>query len=117
MNIADYIPYGRVNAVTRSFLVAKTGLTDRKVRELITEYRAKWTPEEPMICSDSECKGYWLSNDRNEIERCRDFLNSYRNSTGRVVGNIDKQLSLLDGTGRIWVRGHYRRIRAAAARG
>lgn len=111
MSIINYIPHGRKNAVSRGYLVSKTGLSDRKVRELVEDYRANWTPIAPMICSDSETKGYWLSNDRSEIERCRDFLNSYRNSAGRVVGNIDKQLSILDGTGRVWVRGHYRRIK------
>lgn len=111
MDLVDFIPFGRENAISRQQLAMSAGLDDREVRDTVKRYRAKWTAIEPMICSDSEIKGYWLSCDRNEIERCRDFLKSYCNSTGRVVGNIDKQLAALDGTGRVWVRGHWRRVK------
>lgn len=39
MDITNYIPYGKNNAVTRQKLCEITGLTDRKVRELIEKAR------------------------------------------------------------------------------
>lgn len=35
MSIEDYIPFGAKNAVTRGQLCIQTGLSDRKIRELI----------------------------------------------------------------------------------
>lgn len=39
MSIENMIPYGQENAVTRDELCAMTGLSDRKLRELIAEAR------------------------------------------------------------------------------
>lgn len=41
MNIIDYIPKGRENAVTRAELCRKIGLPDRTVRELISQADGK----------------------------------------------------------------------------
>ena len=35
LNILDYIPTGRVNAITRHALAIRTGISDRQVRDLI----------------------------------------------------------------------------------
>ena len=39
MDIIEFIPTGRENAVTRVDLCKKTGLPDRKIRELIAQAR------------------------------------------------------------------------------
>ncbi len=39
MNIAEYIPYGKENAVTRSYLSHITDLSDREVRREIAKAR------------------------------------------------------------------------------
>lgn len=39
MNILDYIPFGEENAVSRQALCALTGLSDRVVREEISQAR------------------------------------------------------------------------------
>jgi hypothetical protein len=40
INIIDYIPYGKENAITRQELVIRTGLNDRAVRLMINALRA-----------------------------------------------------------------------------
>ena len=37
MDIVDYIPFGRENAVTRTQLRIMTGMNDRKIRDKISE--------------------------------------------------------------------------------
>ena len=39
MNIIDFIPFGKENAITRDQLKAMTGLGDRKVRNMINKER------------------------------------------------------------------------------
>ena len=52
MNILDYIPFGEENAVTRMYLKKHTGLSDRFVREYISQARRK----QPVL---SFGKGYF----------------------------------------------------------
>lgn len=68
MNIVDYISPGKQNAVTREQLSLRTGLPDRKVRKLIEEARK----DGAQIVNDQDGEGYYLSDDRAELERqCR----------------------------------------------
>jgi biotin operon repressor len=64
MNLLDYIPTGKDNAVTRPQLCKLTGMSDRKVREQISQLR-----RDHVIINDQSGKGYYRSNDRAEIER------------------------------------------------
>lgn len=50
--IADHIPYGKKNAVTREYLCNVTGLKDRDVREMISKERRNT----PILSSG---KGYF----------------------------------------------------------
>ena len=68
MNIMDYIPTGKENAVSREMLVVMTGLDDRAVRGAIQRLVEKGEP----IFSSSSHKGYWYSDDIDELER---FIN------------------------------------------
>lgn len=54
MNITDFIPVGRQNAVTREKLRKLTGLNDRQIREMISQARRKT----PIISLDN--KGYFI---------------------------------------------------------
>jgi hypothetical protein len=64
MNILDYIPKGKDNAITRAELTARTGLNDRVVRELISQAR-----RDTVIINLSNGNGYYIPTDRAEIER------------------------------------------------
>lgn len=52
MKITDYIPKGKENAVTRTELVIRTGICDRKVRQEIENARAGGA----IICNDQDGK-------------------------------------------------------------
>ena len=65
MNIADYIPYGKENAVDRLFLTSVTGLRDREVRKLIQSARNRGE----LILNDQDGRGYYRSLDVGELKR------------------------------------------------
>ncbi len=64
MNILDYIPYGRENAISRVKLRQLTGLTDSKMRELIRQARH----DVPIVNLQSG-EGYFIPTKMEEIER------------------------------------------------
>lgn len=63
MNIIDYIPSGRDNAISRESLVLCTGLPDRHVRRLIAAARAEG---EPIVGSPSG--GYYMAETDADID-------------------------------------------------
>lgn len=65
MDILDYIPIGKENAVTRAQLCAYTGLSDRTVRQLIEIARI----EGAIIINQQDGKGYFISEDEEDIRR------------------------------------------------
>ena len=54
MNIADYIPFGKDNAISRKRLSEITGLSDRKLREVIALERRN-----TIIINLSNGQGYF----------------------------------------------------------
>lgn len=82
--IERYIPYGRENAVTRTQLMIRTGLPDRKVRREIEKARS----EGNIIINAQTGEGYYRTDDLNEIER------QYRQEKGRAL-SILRQLKPL----------------------
>ena len=65
MNITDYIPYGKENAVDRLFLTSVTGLRDREVRKLIQSARNRGA----LILNDQDGRGYYRSLDVGDLKR------------------------------------------------
>ena len=65
MNIADFIPVGKENAVTREQLCRLTGLGDRVNRKLIEIART----EGVIIVNDSDGEGYYISENEADIRR------------------------------------------------
>ena len=65
MNIIDFIPYGKENAVKRSTLCALTGMSDRKVREMIERERCQGY----VIANCQDGNGYYQTNDLDEVIR------------------------------------------------
>lgn len=65
MNITNYIPVGKENAVTRAQLCAITGLHDRAVRKLIEIARI----EGAIIINEQDGAGYYISDDPKDIRR------------------------------------------------
>lgn len=65
MDIVDYIPFGRENAVTRAQLRIVTGLNDRQIREQISQAR-----RDTVILNMQDGKGYFrpLPEERHLVE-------------------------------------------------
>lgn len=77
MNITDFIPTGRANAITADELAARTGTSKRDVRKQILHARCNGEP----ICSSSEIGnfgGYYLPSDAEEAQVY------YRQQTRRI---------------------------------
>ena len=63
MQILDYIPFGKENAVTREDLVVSTGMLDRQIRKAIQKAR----DDGALILNDCSGNGYYQSDDIKEI--------------------------------------------------
>ena len=64
MNITNYIPKGKENAITRKELCEITGLSDRLVRKRISQAR-----REMVIINLQNGKGYYQPTEAAEIEQ------------------------------------------------
>lgn len=64
INILDYIPKGKENAISRAKLRYLTGLTDSKMRTLIREAR-----HETPIINLQDGKGYYVPTEIEEVDR------------------------------------------------
>ena len=65
MDIVDYIPFGRENAVTRAQLRSRTGIDDRAIRDMIAAAR-----RDTVILNMQDGKGYFrpLPEERHLVE-------------------------------------------------
>ena len=68
MEIEQFIPFGRENAISRRELVRLTGIPDRKVREIIKLANRRLKPSGVAILSSSAQRGYWRTDDISEME-------------------------------------------------
>lgn len=68
INIVDYIPHGRMNAISRNSLVTLTGLNDRAVREAISKARRD-TP----ILNMQDGSGYYQPTE-DDVDELRHFV-------------------------------------------
>ena len=62
--LANVIPYGRRNAISRKALAAKIGLSDRQMRKAVENAR----DEGLIILCECNGRGYYQSDDLNEIQ-------------------------------------------------
>lgn len=80
MNIERFIPEGKENAIPRSVLAVRLGLTDRQTRKLIEEARDRGV----LICNDGDGEGYYLASDLGQIER------QYRKDRARALSVLKR---------------------------
>lgn len=100
MEIINFIPYGKANAVSRYELSHSIGLSDRKVRLLISKAR-----EEHVILSLENGKGYYQPTAADYPE-LRKFINREESRAKSVFASLKKARALredyergrLDGT-------------------
>ena len=106
LNILDYIPVGRENAITRAELVRLTGLPDRTIREAIERKRFEGEP----IMSSSSAKGYWLSNDPDDWEMYLREGDARIRSFARSSSKLRERYYAAKGVKVTKVREHTRRL-------
>lgn len=80
------VPFGRENAVSRSVLADRLGLTDRETRKLIERARRSGS----IILNSGDGRGYWQSTDLDEIQR------AYRQETSRAMAILTTRKTLRD---------------------
>lgn len=107
MNIIDYIPYGRENAVSRQELVMRTGMSDRAVRKAIQLLRE----DGEIILSSSHGKGYWRSDSASEIGRYIAENKSRIRKLYKTNKKLTEQYYILTGQRYTTVKEHLRRIK------
>lgn len=107
IDITEYIPYGRKNAVSRAELQRRTGLPDRTVRALIEDARRKGQ----HILSSSADKGYWQSNLPEEIKEFIRESDSRIKKTAQAVEPLRRYIAQQEGNGVVPVRAHFRRLK------
>lgn len=110
MEIIDYIPEGKENAVSRAELSRLTGWKDRDIRERIKRTNRALAPQGRVILSSSGAKGYWITGDLAEIEEyCRESRHRQR-SLYLNDAPIYELLRRLTGAATVTVREHQRRL-------
>lgn len=104
MGLIDYIPYGRENAVSRFYLSKITGLPDRRLRLEIK----KLIRQGNAILSSSSAKGYWRSEDIDEIEEFIRESDQRRKTESITVDFLRRKVAQAKGYQVIPVRAHFR---------
>lgn len=81
--ITDYIPHGRENAVSRGYLCALTGLSDRSVRAAIEQARN----DGALILNDQDGFGYYQA----DIRDLDALQRQYRQDTARAMALLKRR--------------------------
>ena len=107
MALLDYyseIPIGKENAVSKYRLAANWHVSERTVRRIIQELRAADFGDEYIIVSSSHGRGYYKTDNLEEIEQFkREVTNRARNTflplkkVNRILGSSGQMELDLDG--------------------
>ena len=110
MNLLDFIkliPFGKENAIPREELKIKSGEADRDNRTLVKMCVNQKIP----ILSSSGHKGYWRSEDLDEIETFVKETERRANTTKETVRPLKEYVAEKRGYKVIPVAAHIRRIK------
>ena len=91
INIVNYIPKGKKNAVTRAQLRIATGLSDRKVRDAIADAR-RHTP----IINDQSGRGYYIPT-AEELPEARKCLEQERRRAKSIFWSMKALRAFVEG--------------------
>ncbi len=84
MAVVDYIGIGKNNAVTRDYLRECTAMTDRVIRKEIEQARRDGV----IIINNQDGKGYYISEDLDDIEK------QYKQNNSRAMSILVQQKHL-----------------------
>lgn len=110
MNIEDFIPEGREDAISRADLHRITGLPDRTIRLEIKRANLRLEPQNRAILSSSAARGYWISGDRMEMEAYLRESERRQNVTAQNDMPIFRIVMAMAGDKVIPVRRHFRNL-------
>ena len=110
MEIEQFIPYGRENAVSRKELAKLTGLPDRLLRDTIKQANKRLEAQGEAILSSSGSRGYWRSTSIEEMETYLLEADHRRRSQAINDDPIRRIVARAKGYESIPVRAHFRRI-------
>lgn len=106
MNLLQYIPIGKQNAITRAELSKITGISDRAIRQQIKDYVSKGIP----VLSSSRHKGYWIAENITEIEEYLNECDNRRNSLYITNMKLRQLLYKAKGIKTVKVSEHLRKV-------
>lgn len=106
MELLELIPYGKENAVSREYLSKLTGWDGRKVRWEIK----RLLKNGEHILSSSSAKGYWRSDDPDEIEKFLRESDKRRQTEALTVQPLRFYVAKEKGYDLVPVRAHYRKV-------
>lgn len=93
MNICEFIPTGKENAIRRADLVARLNLPDRKIREMIEQARK----DGALILNAQDGAGYYISEDVGELKRQLHSNHSRAMSVLRQNTHLRRKIKELEG--------------------
>jgi len=112
MNIVDYIPKGKENAISRANLMLKTGFCDRDIRIKIPKARSQGVN---IIFNPKG--GYYIAE---SIEEKRKFVKSMDSrvmAINKSTAPMKKQIAEADGIKYTTVKQHIRRVGTGSIEG
>lgn len=113
MNIEDYIPEGRENAISRAELQKVTRLPDRTIRAEIKRANGRLETERKAILSSSSARGYWITSDICEMRRYLRESEHRQNVTAQNDMPIFRIVMSMTGDKVVPVKRHMRNLSAA----
>lgn len=91
INIVYFIPEGKANAVTRSQLRTMTGLSDRKIRDAISEAR-----RDTVILNDQSGRGYYIPTEA-ELPEARKCLKQEEKRAKSIFWSLKALRAFVEG--------------------
>jgi len=79
--VLNLIPNGKKNAIQKQSLMIRSGMNDRRLRQVIEDLRN----DGEFICNDQDGKGYYITDDIDDIAR------QYRNDTARALSILKRR--------------------------
>lgn len=92
LSMYNDIPKGRKNAISRQELAARWGVSDREVRRRVQELRCTDFYDNYIIISTSSGRGYYKTDDREEIRRYKNEIMRRATNTFKPLDRINKVL-------------------------
>lgn len=86
--VLELIPDKRMEAIQSKELQALTGLSLRKLKEVITELRKEY----PICSKETDGGGYWMAENENDIREFIMMIAKRRNGYTQTINRMQRHL-------------------------